>query len=68
MNVASLLDRNPNPDGVALVDRSRQPASEISVSQITNDVRVFAQALIDMGIPAGSRVGLLAGNLGGTTP
>ena len=64
MNVASLLDRNPNPDGVALVDRSRQPASEISVSQITNDVRVFAQALIDMGIPAGSRVGLLAGNLG----
>jgi len=64
MNVASLLDRNPNPDGVALVDRSRRPASEISVSQITNAVRVFAQALIDMGIPAGSRVGLLAGNLG----
>lgn len=64
MNVASLLDRNPNPDGVALVDRSRRPAAEVSVAQITRDVRVFAQALIDMGLPAGSRIGLLAGNLG----
>ena len=64
MNIAELLDQNPKPDDVALIDRSQTPAREVSVAEITEQVHVFAQALIDLGLPPGSRIGLLAGNLG----
>ena len=64
MNVAELLSRNPNPDAVALIDRSKNPIAESSVAEITSQLRVFAKALIDRGFEPGSRIGLLADNLG----
>ena len=64
MNIAELLDQNPKPDDVALIDRSQTPVREVSVAEITEQVHVFAQALMDLGLPPGSRIGLLAGNLG----
>ena len=64
MNIAELLQQNPKPTDVALIDRSKEPIQEISVAEITNQVHVFAQALVDLGLPPGSRVGRLAGNLG----
>ena len=64
MNIAELLHQNPKPTDVALIDRSKNPALEVSVAEITNQVHVFAQAMIDFGLTPGSRIGLLAGNLG----
>ena len=64
MNIAELLNQNPTPSDVALIDRSKKPALEVSVAEITNQVHVFAQAMIDFGLTPGSRIGLLAGNLG----
>ena len=64
MNIAELLQQNPRPSDVALIDRSKEPVREVSVAEITHQVHVFAQALVDLGLPPGSRVGLLAGNLG----
>ena len=64
MNIAELLRQNPRPSDVALFDRSKEPVREVSVAEITHQVHVFAQALVDLGLPPGSRVGLLAGNLG----
>ena len=64
MNIAELLQQNPSPSDVALIDRSKEPVREVSVAEITHQVHVFAQALVDLGLPPGSRVGLLAGNLG----
>ncbi len=64
MNIAELLNQNPTPSDVALIDRSKKPALEVSVAEITNQVHVFAQAMVDLGLTPGSRIGLLAGNLG----
>ena len=64
MNIAELLSRNPNPNEVALIDCSKTPASELSASQITRQMLIFAEWLRQAGFEAGSRVGLLAGNLG----
>ena len=64
MNIVELLHQNPKPTDVALIDRSKNPALEVSVAEITNQVHVFAQAMIDFGLTPGSRIGLLAGNLG----
>ena len=64
MNIAELLHQNPKPTDVALIDSSKNPALEVSVAEITNQVHVFAQAMIDFGLTPGSRIGLLAGNLG----
>ena len=63
MNIAELLHQNPKPTDVALID-VQEPCSEVSVAEITNQVHVFAQAMIDFGLTPGSRIGLLAGNLG----
>jgi acyl-CoA synthetase (AMP-forming)/AMP-acid ligase II len=63
MNVAELLDQNPDPESIALVDRSKDPAERLTVTQIQNQVRVFAAALVNRGLAPGSRVGMLASNL-----
>ena len=63
MNVAELLDQNPDPEGIALVDRSKDPAERLTVTQIQNQVKVFAAALVNRGLAPGSRVGMLASNL-----
>ncbi len=63
MNVAELLDQNPDPESIALVDRSKEPAERLTVTQIQNQVRVFAAALVNRGLAPGSRVGMLASNL-----
>ena len=63
MNVAELLDQNPDPESIALVDRSKDPAERLTVTQIQNQVRVFAAALANRGLAPGSRVGMLASNL-----
>ena len=44
------LHQNPKPTDVALIDRSKNPALEVSVAEITNQVHVFAQAMIDFGL------------------
>ena len=43
MNIAELLHQNPKPTDVALIDRSKNPALEVSVAEITNQVHVFAR-------------------------
>ncbi len=63
MNVAELLDQTPDPESIALVDRSKEPAERLTVTQIQNQVRVFAAALVNRGLAPGSRVGMLASNL-----
>lgn len=63
MNVAELLDQNPDRESIALVDRSKDPAERLTVTQIQNQVKVFAAALVNRGMPPGSRVGMLASNL-----
>ncbi len=63
MNIAELLDRNPDPESIALVDRSKAPAERLTVVQIQNRVKVFAAALLNRGLQPGSRVGMLASNL-----
>ena len=63
MNVAELLDQNPDPESIALVDRSKDPAERLTVTQIQNQVKVFAAALVNRGLAPGSRVGMLASNL-----
>ena len=63
MNIAELLDQNPDPDSIALVDRSKDPVERLTVTQIQNQVTVFAAALLDRGLAPGSRVGMLASNL-----
>ncbi|MEE3139868.1 MAG: class I adenylate-forming enzyme family protein [Actinomycetota bacterium] len=63
MNIAELLDRNPDPESIALVDRSKAPAERLTVIQIQNRVKVFAAALLNRGLQPGSRVGMLASNL-----
>ena len=63
MNIAELLDQNPDPDSIALVDRSKDPVERLTVTQIQNQVKVFAAALLDRGLAPGSRVGMLASNL-----
>tara|TARA_B100001245_G_scaffold121734_2_gene89545 strand:+ start:3121 stop:4614 length:1494 start_codon:yes stop_codon:yes gene_type:complete len=63
MNIAELLDQNPDPEGIALVDRSKDPVERLTVAQIQNQVKVFAAALVDRGLAPGSRVGMLASNL-----
>ena len=63
MNIAELLDRNPDPESIALVDRSKAPAERLTVVQIQNRVKVFAAALLNRGLKPGSRIGMLASNL-----
>jgi acyl-CoA synthetase (AMP-forming)/AMP-acid ligase II len=63
MNIAELLDQNPDPEGIALVDRSKDPVERLTVAQIQNQVKVFAAALVNRGLAPGSRVGMLASNL-----
>jgi acyl-CoA synthetase (AMP-forming)/AMP-acid ligase II len=63
MNIAELLDQNPDSEGIALVDRSKDPVERLTVAQIQNQVKVFAAALVSRGLAPGSRVGMLASNL-----
>tara|TARA_Y100000758_G_scaffold202169_1_gene144448 strand:+ start:288 stop:1781 length:1494 start_codon:yes stop_codon:yes gene_type:complete len=63
MNIAELLDQNPDSEGIALVDRSKDPVERLTVTQIQNQVKAFAAALVNRGLAPGSRVGMLASNL-----
>lgn len=62
MNIAELLYQSPDPETIALIDRSKSPDLVLTSADIQHRTMRLAGALIARGLAVRSRVGMLAAN------